>query len=384
VVLGKGPHGFRWPPHSEPGLRYFNATITQDSCISMTTMNLRGVNTENATLANGPEKYLVGSQVLLALFLLSCGGSSGTEPANTRNGGSGYGGSGNIDTCLELEGSECMCDEERQGKYSCRSGTAACICAPLDSCRNFKPAKASSFDSCGGSPFGLWALKRVVTSAMYFKVQGVASCPTVPATENVSSGYIELLDGGKAYTRFGVAVSIFAQASCMTLDGVFRCSDIQGCSATTTEDSCPVCRCSTSLGVGGSSTPSTWTRTSTKITLSGTDFDYCVEGTNKLTLRASDVATGGEVRYFLEMATRSGVPDRCENRTADTCSRGTGCHKGGCIGNVNCGTNTVTTEGSCLTRSGCTWNPDLCSGTAPVSCAITDYDSVPGCKLDPT
>jgi hypothetical protein len=137
---------------------------------------------------------------------------------------------------------------------------------------------------------------------------------------------------------------------------------------------CGICSCESTWGDHIDENGS-WAVTASALTLEltgkATDFAYCVEG-NTLNVSAIDV------RMTFERVYLSSNPMACAGRGPAECTAGSGCTSGVCVGGPEC---LATSEGSCLTNPGCSWDSAACTGEAQAGCALGDYGVVPGCEL---
>jgi hypothetical protein len=138
---------------------------------------------------------------------------------------------------------------------------------------------------------------------------------------------------------------------------------------------CNVCTCSSYFATH-TEERGTWQRTDAKLTVGlwGTDtnYDYCLKA-DVLSLSTEGVSLTFKRVYPFSK------PAPCAQRTADQCLPDSGCWRGACVGGARCGNES--SEGTCLTVPGCSWNPNLCTGSGHFECRIQDYGVVPGCDL---
>jgi hypothetical protein len=110
-------------------------------------------------------------------------------------------------------------------------------------------------------------------------------------------------------------------------------------------------------------------------------FPYCVTGD---VLWIGGTAQDGtpKVSYKFRKHSCQGTTTPCAQRALAECELGQGCSRGVCT-NARPGTATgcgdVTSSDGCLPEQGCLWNPNVCVGTADVSCDPTVCGIRPGC-----
>jgi hypothetical protein len=158
---------------------------------------------------------------------------------------------------------------------------------------------------------------------------------------------LELLGGGQAtFVVSGLKMSLRIDATCAGSAGCESLTPHGENTFSCTTDTCGA-TCSCDLGGVTEDSAYMWTTTATTLTVGNYSFDYCVQG-GLLTVRD---ATG--LMATLEPAHESGTPTPCSQRSASDCAAG----------------------------SGCTWSTNVCTGTAPATCGLADYDVVPGCQF---
>jgi hypothetical protein len=110
-------------------------------------------------------------------------------------------------------------------------------------------------------------------------------------------------------------------------------------------------------------------------------FPYCVMGD---VLWIGGIAQDGtpKVSYKFRKHSCQGTTTPCSQRALDQCELGQGCTRGVCANakpGPDIGCENVTASDACLPEQGCLWNPNVCAGTADVSCDPTVCGTRPGC-----
>ena len=290
---------------------------------------------------------------------------------------------GNTGSCFVNQ--DCDCGQGQIGSTMCTDDVKTCNC---DDYTKFTPDTPVTFDACGGEPFGTWHLTDVdLTGFPYHlyrnnalgEVELAGACPGKLVSK--SDDYdlrIELKDGG--IVTFSDNTLEFTRSflqSCVnkTLSSDSFCDEgAHGCT-----ESNGVCSCRNSFQFS-SDIGRSWERTNTTITFStmygsGAPLNYCVIDDQLL---LEDTNAG--IRFTLKKVVGGGIPAACASRTNATCTAGTGCHLGACVGDATpCAA--AATEASCTNNSGCRWDTSACGGTAWDSCTLADFDVVPGCDF---
>ena len=252
-----------------------------------------------------------------------------------------------------------------------------------EGCHDLMLASVDPVEPCQGIPFGAWRLVEfeLGTGFLMVTLNGATSrCDAVNRnTEGIiPRTLISLEEGGRArYMMDAVTTLLEWRDSCVT--GV---APTLGCEAPDVERTnlrlcnlnCGICSCESTWGDHIDENGS-WAVTASALTLEltgkATDFAYCVEG-NTLNVSAIDV------RMTFERVYLSSNPMACAGRGPAECTAGSGCTSGVCVGGPEC---LATSEGSCLTNPGCSWDSAACTGEAQAGCALGDYGVVPGCEL---
>jgi hypothetical protein len=233
-----------------------------------------------------------------------------------------------------------------------------------------------TFEPCGGEPFGEWKLQDLDASAMklYFSSLGTVAgnCPeTVTEAPQNPQFHLLLQSGGSGQLYISQLDFVFSP----TLECVQRylgsdhsCNfgGDQQCSGVGS-----ACYCSQSWDPTFAS--GTWTRSDSVLTVGTVSMAYCVRD-DVLKLQDSD----GFI-YTLVRAFHLGTPTSCDSRTVSECETDSGCHLGACSGGDQC--TAATAEPNCTNISGCSWNANVCRGTAASKCEFSSYGVVPGCEL---
>jgi hypothetical protein len=291
-------------------------------------------------------------------------------------------------TCQAFE--LCQCDDGRLGQTTCDSnGQSSCGC---DSCSQFAADLLRSLpDPCGGDPVGVWRLRTIVgdgynvdilkkdakVAAAYNKV---ANCPTKLINVSDPLDYtLELRSGGSAASAgTDPTITRAFSAACLglSLPTSFSCATYYSGSTAACTGSCGLCTCNASAGTA---VPTAWSYTGSILTLRGassgdsvsTSYSYCV-GTNQLTLYTTSS------QLVFDKVYQGGTPAACSSRTTSNCA-GAGCSLGACVGVAGC--SATVTQSACKSIAGCTWDASVCGGAATSTCALPDYNKVPGCVL---
>lgn len=281
--------------------------------------------------------------------------------------------------CYQLEGTQCMCAGGQLGTSRCVDGVDQCDCPVCPAVEMRPPPSAAS---CGGEPFGLWRLKHVELGpggVQMRRPDGYYDPVACAAMFEVDQSQppkllMAIKDGGELEVVFTPApVTVRWSASCAR-----RINSAHACSSSASNGTCTL-DCDTCTCVSESWSElynsAEWSRSNSKLNLSmwgSSEYDYCVAN--------GELTMSSPTAYVVfERVTGVGQPEPCAARSSDKCA-GYGCSKGGCLGGVQCSASTNETE--CLTLQGCYWEPTLCHGEVPDSCAITDYEVTPGCKLE--
>ncbi len=283
--------------------------------------------------------------------------------------------------------SSCTCPDGRRGQSQCIDGGGVGPCS-CEGCPPFTRYAPPDFAPCGGEPFGTWRLRKLNTNGVSLSlstqsIDGTTSsgqCPAdVPKPMSIPDLRIDLQDGGDMDIHSaGISLTLRITESCLSEKVGVRCDRLDlGFGKCSSED-CGICNCSTGSTAGDEH--GTWSRTPTALTLQvdsfravGTDFSYCVHDD---TMDLGDLS--GAV-FTYERVQGSGTPAACGVRSPTDCAIGKGCHVGACVGGTDC--TSAQAESSCTNRQGCTWDTNQCSGVAPATCTLADYDIVPGCKF---
>lgn len=311
--------------------------------------------------------------------LWGCSSSSNsTTPGEMGTGstaGSGAAGSdAGGDACKA--GQACGCATGQVGTLDCSSGDPVCKCAP---CPSLELHEVAPVSACGGDPFGAWRLVDLELGSSTLTLasfgQSLGDCTvTYDAPKLVPHAVMWLEDGGLAeYSTERTPVRSHWSESCVVSKvSSFSCGADAWTGVANCGLDCDVCSCDQFLSSG---TDDRWVRTATTLTIAqfgkSATFDYCVEG-DSLSLSSA------EARLRYERVYPINAPTACDTRTPGECERGQGCRLGVCDGGVNC--TQRSTESSCLTLQGCSWDATQCGGF-PESCTLADFDVVPGCTL---
>lgn len=322
----------------------------------------------------------------------SFGGSAGVAGFPGGRGGfansGGSFGSGGASGCLE--GVPCKCNR-LVGTTKCDGATQTCECPPASECA-LEPS--SCFEPCGGEPFGTWVLEDSCFGAG--EVGAGCSGGLVTGKAGPMDLRLRILDGG-ALEVFGQEVwDIHASVplSCVGLQSVNSCPNAfffrrqpllfsSSHSMTCTANACGVCDCvadvSTQIASYGS-----WARGKDDewLQLDGNSVPYCAKG-DTLWLGGSGSSGEGMVAYKFSKQSCTGKPVACSKRPPEACIDD--CFPGGCVRTTGTapGCERATSASDCGVLQGCTWDPDLCSGTAYDVCNFENCGTVPGCTWGP-
>jgi hypothetical protein len=187
---------------------------------------------------------------------------------------------------------------------------------------------------------------------------------------------IELSDGGTGtiYAELLQYTQSWSNACVTSLAFDLSCGNIEFEGTRACALDCDICACRGSNAERINESMS-WSRTTTTLSLElwngpGT-FDYCI--TDDLL----ELATPGAHMVFERVNTFS-QPVPCTERTLEQCLLGRGCRVGTCLGE---GCETRTSESTCLTMQGCSWDASVCAGTGQRGCQLGDFGVVPGCDF---
>jgi hypothetical protein len=230
--------------------------------------------------------------------------------------------------------------------------------------------------ACGGDPFGIWgAAEQDLTAAKWsfvsFSGTTEVLCPIADPQFEPLVFMLRLDDGGTGANYFGgLSGTLTVLESCVEPLGA-TCTDFPGC----TRGACGTCECQSVPAE--TSGELSWVRTDTELTVTigaaPLTVEYCVQG-DTMTLKTTD---GADIVYTLTRGYPHGTPVACNLRTIDECAS-TSCHVGVCTGGGSCAEGVD--EPSCTNRSGCSWDPTLCSGTLG-DCELENYGTTPGCEF---
>jgi hypothetical protein len=283
-----------------------------------------------------------------------------------------------------VEGAPCTCYPTlEQGTLTCEGGHTNCYCPPCQP--PLQLSDAPTVQGCGGEPFGTWRLVDAVWGRSKLSIMGalgpLGECDlmTTNAGAEVPQALMTLHESGRAeYFSAVTPLQISYRESCVTSQGsIFSCGSDAWTGVSNCSVDCDVCTCDTSTK-SSNSEDSDWARTEEElwITLYGQAkaFAYCLTGDQL------EVSTPGAYVVF-ERVNKLSKPTPCAGRTPMTCLAGQDdtCRLGACVGPAGC--DEATSEGNCLTMSGCTWNPEQCLGVAQARCGLGDFGVVPGCEL---
>jgi hypothetical protein len=337
---------------------------------------------------------VVGLALALPIGCGAGGEHDGSGGGGRGGSGSGRGGSSGGELSLPgysppscVAGSACTCDLGR-------AGTAVCPPPPqLPTCKcNACPPQvvepAPTVEGCGGNPIGLWRLTKLDWGSRTIALQSnglVTNCDAMvkPLDTELPRMFMDLAEGGKA-VQFAEPIGMsFAFAnSCLTKLGSGLSCDTglwsPSFERTVCNWDCETCVCGS--GIDGTHTSiAGWRRTEEAFTIGileyARDYAYCVTDTQL------ELSADGVHLVFERVRKLSEQPQACALRTPDTCllGRPDACSQGACVGESKC--LGASTEGVCLTFSGCSWDPDACVGVAPTVCDLSDFGLVPGCEL---
>jgi hypothetical protein len=263
----------------------------------------------------------------------------------------------------------------------CQRGIEACRCPD---CPPLQTTEATKVQSCGGAPNGAWLLthlelgKQPLEVKSFGQVIGTCDAQLTPKTTTTPRVLMDLMAGGTArYFSESIPLSVAWTDSCVRdkvpalgCDQPADRNNLFGCSL-----SCNICTCSSNLETYAQER-GTWQRTDAKLTVGlwGTDtpYAYCLKDD------VLSLSTDGRFLTFKHVYPFS-KPTGCAQRNAAQCLTGSGCRRGACVGGAQC--DNQSSEGTCLTVPGCSWNSNLCTGSGQVGCRIQDYGVVPGCDL---
>jgi hypothetical protein len=311
-----------------------------------------------------------------ALLFPACGNSKNGSMADPSSGGNGP----SINTCHS--GEKCSCGAGRVGTVACEGSVGACECEP---CPALEVADAPAITPCGGEPFGSWRLTQVEWGrselSLTSRGESVGSCDmmTKPVGTKPPRLLMSLYEGGDAeYFSERSEVAVSWSESCVTSKvSEFSCGSKAWTGVSACKVDCDTCNCSTSTAAF-SEDEGEWGRTQEGLLIpifgQGGPWAYCVTG--------DELELSSEVAHLVfERITRFTRPAACSARTAKNCAVGvpTTCWLGACVGGPSC--EDASSEGSCLTNSGCSWDADACVGTAAEECQLGDLGVVPGCEL---
>jgi hypothetical protein len=276
----------------------------------------------------------------------------------------------------------CRCDDGSLGKWDCSSSR----CASCVACPPVSGEAPSTFDACGGEPFGTWTVTSADVSGIKYVGytsdsstagrQSSYDCPARAVAQSDITGLkfrISLVSGGTGTVDSKGPIATIDISGDAARRLFYTCDDQRNCVSVSD------CICECSESIRPLSTSFEWTRSGSNLnldlgTLGTASYDYCVQGD---TLRLLDSISG--VAYVMQRLVENGAPLRCASRSSDTCTSGagiSGCYLGQCSGSGNC---SAGSESSCTNQAGCSWNASACTGTAPTTCGFFDYDVVPGC-----
>lgn len=320
----------------------------------------------------------VGLGLVAAVALMACGSSPPSEPDPLP-----MHMPGNEPPVQCGTGLPCDCMNGLRGITTCEDNVASCDCSACEVDDPNPPP--SDFDACGGEPFGAWRLLDTVyydqtltfATGVGSKKRSVECLAHPVAQAPALELLLELSDGGVARAvAAGGNVEYRTPESCL-MGGLQETCEQNGCE----QGACGQCFC-----LGGTlnlNVPSgSWTRNNAKLSVGSSDqqtaFDYCVQD-DRMTLRLE----GQQIVLELERVSLLGAPRTCGERSPEECAPAgvlrTDCHIGSCTGGEECPF--AMAESDCTNRQGCTWDTSICSGTAAPTCAISDYDVLPGCQV---
>lgn len=318
---------------------------------------------------------------------------------STSSGGSEY-----APTCRE--GNSCGCPDPSpmRSVTTCEDEVEVCDCVDCPDQRVL--TGVPSFDACGGEPFGQWMATSTDWSNYSFRMSQLG-CEPVTLTElEEGQTRLEFRDGGDATFRvidskLGLVMPKGCNSSSLCDNAYAKSPSASGSGFLTgtpecEESACNGCSCEVSQA--SFTMDVAWTRSGGTLSLrnegGGTyvinyvglpdfpnheyvegrqyEWQYCIEG-DVMSVLEDD----GRLITFERLVT-SGTPLACDQRELERCS-GTGCIRGACLGTGECEMSSSETQ--CLTYSGCSWDPDLCHGTAKEECGLSDHGFTPGCEI---
>jgi hypothetical protein len=310
--------------------------------------------------------------------VVACGSGSDAAEDETlqRPGGAGsQGGTAGTTGTAECVSTSCECPNGLTSVTECPSEECSC-----DACPEFDPRSTlPAFEACGGEPFGIWQATKTEINNFDFHLtngSGVTStCHGQTDTTAEVEFIVEFDDGGvgRIHYEFPELVASFSDA-CIQEGLGTSCEYIDEHECELLD--CGLCRCTFAGRYFDEEI--TWSRDGSRLTFVTSDtmdtMDYCVDG-GALVQSSED----GNLRYTMQKVYLSGVPTSCAERTAETCNVA-GCSLGECAGTGNCGE--AYSESSCMQFQDCSWDPDVCKGTANPTCSMADHaGEVPGCQI---
>jgi hypothetical protein len=319
---------------------------------------------------------------LIGAFGCSSSDRSETDEDDASGGSYARGGSGpqggTGPTCTPRRPCTCPLGKTNGVTECLEDGGQACIC---EDCPAFEAPEAPSIEACGGEPFGTWRLAGVEFGRTDLEISRdgmlLGSCDALIEFTNMPVLLIELADGGNGtiYAESPQFTQSWSNSCVVSLASELSCGNIEFEGNRTCTLDCDVCGCRGS-NPERINESITWSRTTTSLSLElwtgpGT-FDYCI------TDDSLELATTGAHMVFERVNTFS-QPVPCSERTLEQCLLGSGCRVGTCLGEMGC--ETRTSESTCLTMQGCSWDASVCSGTGQSGCRLGDYGVVPGCDF---
>ncbi len=318
----------------------------------------------------------------LLLLTAACSSDGKNEPGPDRPYEPGPG-----PVISHCQGGSCDCKGGLKGQNLCIDDQDVCSCT---GCEGEAPRDVpTTFQACGGEPFGTWVLTEADVSAVkaHFARQVLggelmmAACPATTTLLGTPNVLLKLDDGGSgAGTITGFGVSVLVMSECAAQVGQ-ACGEFKGCE----EDSaCGTCHCSMSAVNESPPDSLSWSRTGAQLSLMlGTtpaNYEYCVDG-DTLSLYVPET----ELVLRLQRTYAFGEPLPCAERAVDKCSGASAiaqdnCHVGICTG-APAGCANASDEAGCTNQQGCSWDTSQCSGNSAQYCGLDDYGVIPGCEL---
>ncbi len=252
----------------------------------------------------------------------------------------------------------------------------------------------SCFEPCGGDLFGNWVLEDSCFSPATTK-KGV--CETIIQGTPIEN---DLLVTGAATGELSVfgtenwSIKATMSLGCRGLASADLCSSASLLSdallfsytqpMSCSPNACGACDCAAPEVNGKIVFPLARALDKLQVTFlrSGPfTFPYCVTG-DVLWIGGTDSDGTPKVSYKFRKRSCKGTTTPCAQRALDQCELGQGCTRGVCTDakpGMATGCENVTGADGCLPEQGCLWNPNVCVGTADVSCDPTVCGTRAGC-----